>query len=125
MNNTTKEKLLYGSGVPAPWNSDPTTQGGAVTRLGKSKDKVDDDDDDGRRRERTEEDAKVLPDAVLLATWDWEAHDFRQPLTHRRSRALGSFSLGSVGHTAPSGIDGAASGGGLQRKNSIKLGKGR
>ncbi|KIJ47368.1 hypothetical protein M422DRAFT_45895 [Sphaerobolus stellatus SS14] len=57
------QRLLYGPPIPAPWNS---TQG-----VVDKKDKDDEDD---------EEENKVLADAHLFATWDYDPKDFRGPL---------------------------------------------
>ncbi|THH21366.1 hypothetical protein EUX98_g8404 [Antrodiella citrinella] len=86
-------KLVYGPGVPAPWNSSsippplPTASkpnGKEVN--GKDKDK---DKDDAVSA------AKLLPDARLFATWNWDQKSYKEPLqAHRRGR-MGSVA-GSV-----------------------------
>ncbi|EJD04905.1 uncharacterized protein FOMMEDRAFT_166651 [Fomitiporia mediterranea MF3/22] len=125
VNSSTKEKLLYGAGVPALWNSNSTNQQGSTNQPGKSKGNVDDGGED-RQHAHNEKDSNVLPDAMLLATWDWETHDFRQPPPHpKRVRALSSFNLNSISNAGSTGVDGVAQPGGPVRKNSIKIGKGK
>lgn len=54
--------VVYGAGIPAPWNSNPTLQEGiAVPAKDKAK--------DGTK--------PLLPDAKLYATWDYDSKDFR------------------------------------------------
>ena len=112
VNSSSGEKFLYGTGVPAPWNSNTPNQAAAASGpKKKGKGGGDDDDDDEKDKEKE----SLLGDAVLLATWDWEAHDFRMPPVHaKRPRALGNVAM--------NGVD-AMPGGDPIRRNSIKIGK--
>ncbi|KXN83979.1 hypothetical protein AN958_00626 [Leucoagaricus sp. SymC.cos] len=73
--------LLYGPGIPAPWNShvippSDGTSGVPPTPTTKEKDKDKDKD-----RENGEAPTKpIIPDAQLFATWDFESKDFKVPL---------------------------------------------
>ncbi|KAH8084869.1 hypothetical protein BXZ70DRAFT_957316 [Cristinia sonorae] len=95
-------KLVYGQGIPAPWNSStipsaPTSGKPNGKELnGKEKDK-DKDDTSGA--------AKLLPDARLYATWNWEQKSYKEPLpAHKRAR-MGSVAGGGVHVGAvPNGI---------------------
>lgn len=118
INNTTKDKFLYGPGVPAIWNSNSGAQAAAV----QPKKVKTEEDEDERHRERKDKDAGIaLPDAMLHATWDWEAHDYRQPIPHhKRTRAMSTFGIGSVGSVS---ADGMSQPNAPLRKNSIKLGR--
>ncbi|KAG5641226.1 hypothetical protein DXG03_005692 [Asterophora parasitica] len=82
--------LVYGGGVPAPWNANalpPADAPPGTPALSKPKDK------DKEREERDEPKEKpALPDARLYATWEVESKDFRVPLVVRRGR------VGSVQH---------------------------
>jgi hypothetical protein len=65
-------KLTYGPGVPAPWNSKPSDE---KSHKNKEKDKDKANVDGGVK----------LVDALMFATWDWDAKDFRTPLGPRRA----------------------------------------
>jgi hypothetical protein len=66
-------KLLYGPGLPAPWNA-------AAPEKAEEK---------GKKKEiKAPESVTKLPDATMFATWDWETKDFRAPLPPRRMRAM-------------------------------------
>ncbi|CCM03224.1 uncharacterized protein FIBRA_05349 [Fibroporia radiculosa] len=74
------QKLTYGPGVSAPWNTNASTPPApAVTTKGK----------DGGLTNGKEVDvpAKSLPDARLYATWDFEQKRCHEPLVVRRGRA--------------------------------------
>ncbi|KIY47643.1 hypothetical protein FISHEDRAFT_74447 [Fistulina hepatica ATCC 64428] len=99
-------ELVYGNGIPAPWNrppgSAPIKTPVKIENKGKGKGKAvakskttskrprddddydydDDEDDDLIYRDEEEEDApaQALPDAILWATWDWTKKDYRHPL---------------------------------------------
>ena len=79
------KKLTYGPGVNAPWNSGPVP---AQTPSA-----------NGVKKEKDGKDApppKVIPDARLYATWNWEQKSHREPM--RRGR-MGSVSLaGTMGN---------------------------
>ncbi|GLB44098.1 putative bromodomain associated [Lyophyllum shimeji] len=78
--------LVYGGGVPAPWNANALPAGDAVPGTpGGGKEK---DGEEGAAK-------AVLPDARLYATWESETKDFRVPLATRgRGRGSGVISLG-------------------------------
>ncbi|THH03167.1 hypothetical protein EW145_g6474 [Phellinidium pouzarii] len=101
VNPASKEKFLYGMGMPAPWNANPLNQPLGVVLPGKDKGKNKGGKaGDGDEKEFKERDGgkktDVLADATLFSTWDWETHDFRLPLPpHKRGRALGNLGLGA------------------------------
>lgn len=99
--------------MPAPWNSNTLNQAAAASgpkKKGKSGGDDDEDDDD---KEKDKE--SLLGDAVLLATWDWETHDFRMPPVHaKRQRTLGNITV--------NGVD-VMPGGDSSKRNSIKIAK--
>ncbi|KAL0573332.1 hypothetical protein V5O48_008630 [Marasmius crinis-equi] len=84
------KQLIYGSGVPAPWNThvvsssnDPRDGGGAgsgVNGIGRS--------DPAAKN--------APPDARLFATWDYEAKDYRAPLpaSHLKKGRIGGQGVG-------------------------------
>lgn len=86
--------LIYGSGIPAPWNSNPVPAAGdvapSVPNISKPKE-LPNDKDLGQK--------PPIQDARLYATWDYEPKDFKvplAPLTRTRSR-IGSMQAGSSG----------------------------
>lgn len=86
------QKLLYGPPVPAPWNTLSVVNAGEGkgTKGGK-----DNDDEE-------EEEDRVLSDAHLFATWDFDSKDFRAGLpTARRGAKVGLGFSGANG-TVPS-----------------------
>ena len=81
--------LTYGTGVPAPWNSNPVppldANGVPPTPITtKAKDAV--------KGEDTKPPA--IPDAILFPTWDYDTKDYRVPLSRHRTR-VGSVNAGS------------------------------
>ena len=97
------QKLTYGPGVSAPWNSGTGVPGAAsaaataVTTpqlpngVKGAKDK---------EREKAPAVPKPLPDARMFATWNWDQKSYKEPLSqfHRRTRT-GSVQLsGTVGN---------------------------
>lgn len=64
------QKLLYGPPVPAPWNTTSGVNAGEGKGVKGSKDNDDEE----------EEEDKVLSDAHLFATWDYDPKDFRASL---------------------------------------------
>ena len=54
--------LIYGNGIPAPWNTGTPVDG------------------------KKDDTPSVLPDARLYATWDSETKSFREPLKSRGNR---------------------------------------
>ncbi|KAF8892036.1 hypothetical protein BD779DRAFT_1670390 [Infundibulicybe gibba] len=75
--------LVYGPGVPAPWNANalPTPDIAHSTSL---------KDDKGDTPARP-----VIPDARLFATWDYEPKDFKTPMIKARGR-VGSMPGGTI-----------------------------
>jgi len=84
----TDRKLIYGSGIPAPWNtSTPSTASTSTGTIGKGS------KENGSMNLKEKE--PTLRDAMLFATWDYEKKDFRQGLVAgRRLRGSGG-TLGS------------------------------
>lgn len=79
------QKLTYGPGINAPWNSGPA---GPATTPAPSSAKV------LKKEERdTREQPKPLPDARLYATWSWEEKNFRESLVPARRPRMGSVQL--------------------------------
>lgn len=90
------QKLTYGPGVNAPWNSGAGLPAPAVTPLlpngvKSSKDKEKDKDASA---------PKSLPDARMYATWSWEQKSYREPLplANRRTRMSTVQLSGVVGN---------------------------
>lgn len=86
--------LLYGRGIPAPWNSHaiPPGDGSNVppTPVTSNKEK---DRENGEAPNKP-----LIPDAQLFATWDFETKDFKVPLPSSRHRnRVGSIQSGSSG----------------------------
>jgi len=69
-------KLTYGAGVPAPWNSNLDDKSSKDAKNNKAKEKEKNNVDGGVK----------LVDALMFATWDWDAKDFRTPLGPRRGK---------------------------------------
>lgn len=86
--------LVYGPGVPAPWNANSPTPADANPPLSaKLKEGI-----NGTSGKSEDSPVKpVLPDARLYATWDYEPKDFRVPLasTTRTRGRMGSVQGGS------------------------------
>ena len=80
------------------------------------------EDEDERHRERKDKESSMaLPDAMLHATWDWETHDYRQPVPHHKhTRAMSTFGIGIIGSA---GVDGLPQPNAHLRKNSIEIGR--
>lgn len=103
------QKLTYGPGLAAPWNSGPTPPLPSTTPLPNG---VKGSNTPGSAIVKNEEkDAppKPLPDARLYSTWNWEEKSFREPLPPpaRRPR-VGSVQLGMPG--AGGGVGGLGGG---------------
>ncbi|XP_006455787.1 hypothetical protein AGABI2DRAFT_210360 [Agaricus bisporus var. bisporus H97] len=84
--NRGSKPVLYGRGIPAPWNSHAIPPADSTNNLPptpvatSTKDKV---------RENGETPTKShIPDAQLFATWDFETKDYKLPLpsSHRQHR---------------------------------------
>lgn len=84
------QNLLYGLPVPAPWN----TTSGANAGEGKGVKGGKDNDDE------EEEEDRILSDAHLFATWDYDPKDFRAglPIPKRGSKVGG---MGGANGAAP------------------------
>ena len=86
--------LVYGPGVPAPWNTNSATSADAAPPMSaKPKEGV-----NGTNVKSEDSLVKpVLPDARVYATWDYDPKDFRVPLgSSTRSRGrMGSVQGGS------------------------------
>ena len=81
------EKLTYGPGVPAPWNSEKSSAPIPAPSMAKGKDPLANGLTNGKGKE---EKGPVLPDARLFATWEHEQKSFREPLTVPRRARQGS-----------------------------------
>ncbi|KAF7795137.1 hypothetical protein EIP86_006284 [Pleurotus ostreatoroseus] len=86
------QKLVYGPGISAPWNSGPAP---AVTPLPNGLKSALKDNKDAKDKEAS---TKPLADARLYATWNYEEKSFREPLPAGRRR-MGSVHLtGTMGN---------------------------
>ncbi|KZT03328.1 uncharacterized protein LAESUDRAFT_744694 [Laetiporus sulphureus 93-53] len=74
------QRLVYGPGVSAPWNTNAPPTPPAPPNAGKGKEGVNGVSKDA------ETPSKPLPDARLYATWDYEQKRFHEPLIVRRGR---------------------------------------
>jgi hypothetical protein len=85
--------LVYGSGVPAPWNANSLMPADAIPPTStKPKEGI---NGTGGKSEDCQV-KPVLPDARLYATWDYEPKDFRAPMASTRTRGrMGSVQGGS------------------------------
>ncbi|KAF8966948.1 hypothetical protein BDZ97DRAFT_1806041 [Flammula alnicola] len=88
--------LIYGSGIPAPWNANAVTSGpdSVLPTPLTSKPK------EAPSANGKESPVKpVLPDARLYATWDYEQKDFKVPLTPlpRSRNRMGSIQASGSG----------------------------
>ncbi|KAI0087594.1 hypothetical protein BDY19DRAFT_954514 [Irpex rosettiformis] len=84
------QKLIYGPGVNAHWNSGTGMPGVAPTPQLTN----------GVKKEKEKEKdaaSKALPDAKMYATWNWDQKSYREPLSlaNRRTR-MGSVQLPNV-----------------------------
>ncbi|TCD68995.1 hypothetical protein EIP91_009217 [Steccherinum ochraceum] len=93
-------KLVYGQGVPAPWNSSAIPLAPpAVPQAGKpngSKDTNGKDDPTSA--------AKLLPDARLFATWNWDQKSYKESLPAVRRGRMGSVAGNVHIGAVPNGI---------------------
>ncbi|THH17282.1 hypothetical protein EW146_g3495 [Bondarzewia mesenterica] len=88
------EKLTYGTGINAPWNSNSTsTAAPAVPTpiMGKGKESLANGLSNGKGKEPAEKEKKAIPDARLYATWEYEQKSFKEPLTIPRRARQGSI----------------------------------
>lgn len=74
--------ILYGPGIPAPWNSHTTQTDNnsipATPATPKHKDKDKDKEKEGETAQAPPR--PLIPDAQLYATWDFESKDYKLPL---------------------------------------------
>ncbi|KAF8550712.1 hypothetical protein OG21DRAFT_1419236 [Imleria badia] len=88
------QKLYYGPGVPAPWNSSVVS----AAQGGKG--------EDGGMTNGQDASSFTLPDAQMFATWDYETKQYKEPLgTGRRGRVSATplVSLSSLGRPSKAG----------------------
>ncbi|KAL4077633.1 hypothetical protein J3A83DRAFT_1639150 [Scleroderma citrinum] len=69
------QKLIYGPGINAPWNSSQTGASGQAPKGG-----------DETMATGRDAPSLTLPDAQMFATWDYEPKHYQDPLTGRRGR---------------------------------------
>lgn len=79
------QKLYYGTGVSAPWNSSASVAPPPPGAKGKEDGVV-----NGRGNEPP---TFTLPDAQMFATWDFEAKRQQEPLVVRRGRGVTTSGL--------------------------------
>ena len=93
--NRGAQKLTYGPGIAAPWNSGPTPPLPSTTPIPNG---VKGANSATVKNEEKDAPPKPLPDARLYATWNWEEKSYREPLLPpaRRPR-VGSVQLGMPG----------------------------
>ncbi|KAL4063980.1 hypothetical protein V8B97DRAFT_2082159 [Scleroderma yunnanense] len=72
------QKLIYGPGINAPWNSSQTGASGQAPKGG-----------DETMATGRDAPSLTLPDAQMFATWDYEPKHYQDPLTGRRGRVVG------------------------------------
>jgi hypothetical protein len=72
---------VYGHGTPAHWNSTPSTSNDQPPN-NKSRDRGNSNatPNGTKDSEGSEDRSNTLADARLFATWDYEVHDYRQPV---------------------------------------------
>ena len=85
------QKLLYGPPVPAPWNTLSGVNGGEGRGVKGGKDNDDEE----------EEEDRVLSDAHLFATWDYDTKDFRAGLPMGRRGSKIGLGFGGANGTMP------------------------
>ncbi|EMD35094.1 hypothetical protein CERSUDRAFT_107100 [Gelatoporia subvermispora B] len=81
------QKLVYGPGVSAPWNSSATPAPAPQAPAAKGK-------DGGTNGAVNGEQSKPLPDARMFATWNYEQKHFNEPLAVPRRNRVGSIQQG-------------------------------
>lgn len=92
------QKLVYGSGVPAPWNSTagtPPQTPAPPAASGKGKEGPIANGILGDKGKALTLVKPALPDALLYATWDYDKKDYRQPLPPGRRVRAGSIQANS------------------------------
>lgn len=101
-NTQPSQRLIYGPGVNAPWN---TSTGLSVTAPTPTTAKLKDGSAlNGLPNGKESVIAKTLPDAKLHATWDYESKRYNEALSVGRRGRMGSMSglTLSIGGRAPS-----------------------
>ena len=89
------QKLTYGPGISAPWNSGPALPTTTPVPNGVKGLKKED------KEKEKDAQPKPLPDARLYATWNWEEKNYRDPIQPSRRPRMGSVQL-----SAPINING-------------------
>ncbi|KAI0790918.1 hypothetical protein C8Q75DRAFT_758475 [Abortiporus biennis] len=93
------KKLTYGNGVNAPWNVGPTAlptlPTSSFSQTASNPTLKDKESKDGKDKDKDKEPARILPDARMFATWDWEQKNYAQPLVVSRRRMS---SMSSIHH---------------------------
>ncbi|KAI0744680.1 hypothetical protein C8Q76DRAFT_700708 [Earliella scabrosa] len=90
------QKLTYGPGVNAPWNSAFSSAPAATPAPGKGKEKDGVNGmPNGKDKDKEKETPRSLPDARLYATWNYEQKRYDEPLVVRRR--LGSVAAVPMG----------------------------
>ena len=90
------QKLTYGPGVNAPWNSAFSSAPTATPAPGKGKEKDGVNGmPNGKDKDKEKETPRSLPDARLYATWNYEQKRYDEPLVVRRR--LGSVAAVPMG----------------------------
>ncbi|KAF9260429.1 hypothetical protein L218DRAFT_962578 [Marasmius fiardii PR-910] len=106
------KQLMYGTGVPAPWNANlsPSTDpkdgaigqggsvGGGANPNGKGVPGV------NGIIKGEQQPKSVLPDARLFATWDYEVRDYRAPIPGHLRKGRVASSGGGSGHGTTGGV---------------------
>ncbi|KIK80984.1 hypothetical protein PAXRUDRAFT_833185 [Paxillus rubicundulus Ve08.2h10] len=87
------QKLYFGPGVAAPWNSSLT--GGSGTHGGKG-------GEDSRMINGREAPSFTLPEAQMFATWDYEVKHFQEPLAAGRRSKMSATPMLSLSLGRPS-----------------------
>ncbi len=100
------QKFTYGPGANASWNSTLAPASANTPVPGKGKDKEKDKEKEGvngmangkekeKEKEREKEGSRLLPDARLYATWEYEQKRYDQPLVMKRR--VGSMTVHTGG----------------------------
>ena len=83
------QRLLYGTGVNAPWN---INSGGSATAPTPTTAKLKDQSAPNGMPNGKEDRLAPIPDARLHATWDYEVKRYNDPLPVSRRGRMGSMS---------------------------------
>ena len=90
------QKLTYGPGVYASWNSSFSPAPPATAAPGKGKEVNGLTNGKEKEKEKEQEAARPLPDARLYATWNYEQKRFDEPLVIRRRMGSIAGGIGGV-----------------------------